>query len=115
METDNKPGITLSAEDFGTLCICALRYCMGRETYMPDLVRSIVRQHLTEMNGKDVLVMEGDCDVQERMELWGSDSIDKPGWLKWHEEISAELKRRDDERLGIIHEVKHATKHKGGK
>ena len=87
----------LSEEDFGTLAICAIRYCHGRQTYMPDLVRDIVRPHLTELSGRDLNVMLEDCDFQERMHMYGDERIDKPGWLKWKEELTAEKERRTDE------------------
>lgn len=35
--------IKVDEQDFGTVCVCALRYAMGRETYMPSLVRDFVR------------------------------------------------------------------------
>lgn len=35
--------ITISEDDFGILAICAIRYCHGRETYVPELVRSVAR------------------------------------------------------------------------
>ena len=86
----------LSEEDFGTLAICAIRYCHGRQTYMPDLVRDIVRPHLTELSGRDLNVMLEDCDFQERMHMYGDERIDKPGWLKWKEELTAEKERRTE-------------------
>ena len=86
----------LSEEEFGTLAICAIRYCHGRQTYMPDLVRDIVRPHLTELSGRDLNVMLEDCDFQERMHMYGDERIDKPGWLKWKEELTAEKERRTE-------------------
>lgn len=88
--------ITLSAEDFGILAICAIRYCHGRETYMPDLVRSVVKSHLNEIEDRDLAVMIEDCEFQECANLYGNEKIDKPGWLKWREELLAERERRED-------------------
>ena len=84
-------------DDFATLAICAIRYCHGRQTYMPDLVRGIVRQHLTELSDKDLTVMIEDCNFQERFHLYGDERIDKPGWLKWKTELIAEKERRAKE------------------
>jgi len=89
--------MTLSQEDFGTLCICAIRYCHGRQTYMPDLVRGIIRPHLKELEDRDLKVMLDDCDYQADMKLYGDERIDKPRWLKWAEELKAEKERRADE------------------
>ena len=41
--------IALTPEDFATLAICAIRYCHGRQTYMPGLVQRIIRPHLAEI------------------------------------------------------------------
>jgi len=81
--------------DLGTLCICAIRYCQGRETYMPDLVRGIVRPLLPKLTNKDIGIMVQDCDFQRNMSLYGDERIDKPGWLKWERELIAEQARRE--------------------
>lgn len=84
----------IDKEDFATLCICAIRYCQGRETYMPDLVRSIVRPHLTEFSDKDLQVLIDDCVFQENMKLYGNEHIDKPGWILWKNDLLKEKNRR---------------------
>lgn len=86
----------MTAENFGTLCICAIRYCHGRQTYMPDLVRDIIRPHLTELNDNTLAVMIEDCGFQRRMNLYGDVLIDLPGWLTWEQELLAEKNRRAD-------------------
>lgn len=86
--------VNVDEQDFGTVCICALRYAMGRETYMPSLVRDFVRPLLNRLPDKTLAVMINDCEEQERMNLWGSVTIDKPGWIKWKHELLAEKERR---------------------
>lgn len=88
--------IKLTQDAFGILAICAIRYCHGRETYMPDLVRQKVRPHLAEIDDRDLNVMIEDCAFQERFCMYGNETIDKPGWLKWAEELKAEKQRRED-------------------
>ena len=85
----------ITQDDFGTLAICAIRYCQGRQTYMPDLVRRIVAPHLPDISNKDLSVLIEDCEYQERMQLYGDKNIDKPGWIRWHEILTAERKRRE--------------------
>ena len=87
----------LEKDDFGILAICAVRYCHGRQTYLPYLVRNIVRPHLRELSDKDLNVMIEDCDFQERMNLYGDERIDKPGWLNWKADLIAEKERRASE------------------
>lgn len=87
--------------DFGTLCICALRYCQGRETYMPSLVRDIIRPLLPQLTDRDIRVMLEDCDFQRKYDMYGDEHIDKPGWLQWEQELKAERARRDFHQSGV--------------
>lgn len=87
--------IRISENNFGILAICAIRYCQGRQTYMPDLVRSVVKSHLYAVEDNDLAVMIADCEFQEWANLYGDEKIDKPGWLKWRETLLAEKVRRE--------------------
>ena len=84
----------IEIDDFETLAICAIRYCQGRQSYMPDLVRGIIRPCLSELSYNCLNVMIDDCEFQEVATLYGDERIDKPGWLKWKEELIAERERR---------------------
>lgn len=88
--------ITLSQKDFGTLAICAIRYCHGRQSYMPGLVRGIVRPYLRKISDKDLNIMLEDCEFQSQTQMYGDERIDKPAWLKWHEELEVEKERRNN-------------------
>lgn len=87
-------GITVENKNFATIAICAIRYCMGRKTYMPDLVRSIVTPLLSELSDNDIIVMLNDCEFQAFSQDYGDEQIDKPGWLKWQSTLQDEAKRR---------------------
>lgn len=89
-------GYKLTQDDFGTLCICAVRYCHGRRTYMPSLVREIITPHLAELSDKDIAVMIEDCAFQRRFDLYGDENIDKKGWLDWEQMLIQEQKRRNN-------------------
>ena len=80
-------------ENFGTLAVCAIRYCQGRQTYMPELVRGIIREHIAEVTNKDLQVMINDCESQALWGDYGSD-YDKRGWLEWKEFLLTEQKKR---------------------
>ena len=56
--------IDISQEDFGTLCVCALRYCHGRRTYMPSLVQQIVMAHFKDLSDRDLKVIADDESFQ---------------------------------------------------
>ena len=82
-------------EDFGTLCICAIRYCHGRRTYMPELVTEIISRHFDKLSDRDIQVMIDDCKFQEQANLYGDEYVDKPLWLKWRETLEAEKIKRN--------------------
>lgn len=85
--------IKLSAEDFAVLAQCAIRYCHGRQTYMPDMVRGIVKPHLRELTDLDIARLLRDAEDQ----VWfGDEQIDKPGWLQWRKELENERSRRNN-------------------
>ena len=87
----------ITQKDFGTLAICAIRYCHGRQTYMPSLVREIIAPHLPDVSDIDLMVMINDCEFQERYNLYGDERIDKPGWIQWKELLVAEKNRRTND------------------
>ena len=78
--------ISISKEDFGTLCICAVRYSMGRRTYMPSMVQNIVREHLSDLSENDINVLLQDKAFQARMDMYG-DPCDKADWLKFWDDV----------------------------
>lgn len=94
---DMKKKVSFEQDALGTLCICAIRYCMGRQTYMPDLVREIVRPLLPSLTDKDISIMLDDCDYQARYDLFGDEQIDKPGWIRWKDELLDEIRNRREE------------------
>ena len=88
--------ITMNEKDFATLSICAIRYCHGRQTYMPGLVQGIVREHLHELENRDLHVMLNDCEWMNEDD-YGDPLIDKPEWLKWKEDLENEQARRQQQ------------------
>lgn len=85
--------MNINNDDFGTLAVCAIRYCQGRETYMPGLVRRIVKEHISEVTDKDLQVMINDCEYQYS---FGDENIDKPKWIEWKDFLINEQKRRQE-------------------
>lgn len=90
-----KEKVQINPKDFATLAICAIRYCQGRQTYMPSLVQGIIKSHIDKIDDRDLHAMIEDCDFQERCNLYGDEMIDKPGWLRWKEFLLEERKRRE--------------------
>ena len=86
--------IEISQDNLGTLCICAIRYCMGRMSYMPSLVQGIVSGLLPHLSDQTIGVMRDDCDFQRRTKQYGDERIDKPGWIRWRDLLEEEKARR---------------------
>ena len=59
MEIKNKILLIPSGEvdEFGAIINCAVRYCIGRESYMPHLVINYIRKHPEMLDAKSIYVM----------------------------------------------------------
>lgn len=86
--------IRMDEHDFGLLCVCALRDCQGRKTYMPSLVQGIVKGTIKHISDADLKIMLDDCDFQRRANLYGNERIDKPCWLNFEQFLKDEAERR---------------------
>lgn len=60
MKISDRPVIDPADDDFGAIIVCAIRYCLGRRTYMPNLVRNYVRPLLPFLDENTVGCMERD-------------------------------------------------------
>lgn len=89
--------ITITQENIGNLIICAIRYCQGRQTYMPSVIQRIGRLYLRDLSDNDLKVLIDDCDFQEKMQTYGDERIDKPGWIQWRADLMKEAERREAE------------------
>lgn len=79
-----KPDVDPADDYFGTICTCAVRYSLGRQTYMPTLVQSFILPLLPKMSEKTLAVMERDI---RQARSYGDPSIDRPTWMKFLSEI----------------------------
>ena len=90
MSTNKKPNIDLADHDFGCLVTCAIRYCLGRCTYMPKLVCDFVFPLLPYLDDQTIGCMER--DIQEAPS-YGMD-CDYATWMQFLKQIRAEMERR---------------------
>lgn len=88
--------IHMDPADLGTLCICSLRYCIGKQSYIPDTVQRICLQYLEKLSGDDIDIMLHDCMMVDRYYLYG-DGLNKKGWTKLRNALVAEKERRERE------------------
>ena len=84
--------ITLfNTDGFCLVCICAVRYCLGRRTYAPGTVMGFIKPILPALDDKTLYVMARDIAEADN---FGDAEIDAPMWAEFLAEIEKEWKRR---------------------
>jgi len=91
------PVVAANDDDFGCVLNCAVRYSLGRQTYMPHTVMSYIKPLLPHLTKRTLVCMERDIREAESFGVgYGSETIDKPAWLNFLQEVQNELSRREN-------------------
>ena len=85
--------IILTQENIGILVTCATRYAIGRQSYMPYLVTSIVKPLLDKLDDKTLGCLIRDIEGAPSL---GDELIDEPMWDDLLKLAKVEQKRRKD-------------------
>ena len=93
--------------DYGIICLCAMRYALGRQTYMPGLVQDYIRANIADIESRDITAMIWDINEADRItehkrpdgsilkiDGLGSTTIDRPGWERFRAFLMSEIKKR---------------------
>ena len=80
-------------EHLNAVLICAVRYCIGRQSYMPGLVQEWIMRHEDLLTQQTMEIMIRDIDEADRIHHYdkfdidglGDTKIDRPGWEKFRE------------------------------
>ena len=91
------PTIEPSDDFFGAILNCAVRYAIGRETYMPGLVIDFITPLIPYLNDKTLWCFDQDVTDARWSGGYGHPDIDEPGWMRFHEAVRAERTRRGHE------------------
>lgn len=85
-------------DEFECVLTAAMRYSLGRQTYMPPVVVDYITPLISELSDKFLYVAMRDIDEQrERGEkALGNPTIDKPVWDEFYKKIKIEYERRKD-------------------
>ncbi len=95
MGTVKVHGWVAVTQDFELMMISALRYAIGRYTYMPSVTIDYIRYLIPQLSAKTLYVMKRDIDEEtaryQRMEreLYKADE-----WAKLAEEIRVEYEQK---------------------
>ena len=101
-EKQTKPKIELDDDLFGAVLNCAVRYAMGRQSYMPSLVVDFITPLLPYITQKTLGVFKQDYEINQRTAdengwaMFGDTKIDKPLWDKFYADVCAEIEKRND-------------------
>lgn len=92
--------IDVNDDNFGAVLNCAIRYCLGRRTYMPKLVMDYVRPLLPDLSDKALWCMEKDI-LQHKADgySYGDPSIDVPAWQEFLSQVQREIRRRKEQSI----------------
>lgn len=85
--------ITLD-ENFESIIICAVRYCLGRRTYMPSLVVSYITPLIPNLSDKTLYCLEKDVIGAKDTCGYGDKHADEPVWMKFLYCIQWEIQLR---------------------
>jgi hypothetical protein len=87
----------LGSENFWLICICAVRYALGRRTYIVHTVCRFLMPLIPEMPYKELKVIRR--DIQEHGETGGKDAYgdecDYDDWMTLYTALEREVNRRE--------------------
>lgn len=92
---NRKSMIDPSGDVFGAVLNCAVRYALGRQSYMPHLVMDFIRPLLPSLSGKTLWCFDNDIEEAERNDCLGDPKSDAPEWRTFHAAVRAERIKRD--------------------
>jgi len=97
MKKEKKLVLDLSShyesEDFASILICAIRYSLGRRTYMPSTVTHFIMSHCKDLlSKKDLRVMIDDVD---KCKNYG-EKCDEDTWIEFLSWLNNEYLKRTE-------------------
>lgn len=84
------PAIQADNGELGSVFICAVRYCLGRCTYMPKLVTDFILPYIPYLENRTLSVMMR--DIQEAPS-YGMD-CDRTMWMYFLQKLQYEADKR---------------------
>lgn len=79
-------------EDFGTILNCAVRYSIGRQTYMPKLVMDFIKPLLPHLTDRTIYCLEK--DITGYYSDYSDKTIVDPDWTRFLYAVRCEREKR---------------------
>ena len=86
--------LTQEQEDFESVLICAIRYCLGRRTYMPHIVIQFVEERIDTLSQQTITCIIRDIENFNHGGLIGDPDIDDPAWKSFLYKLKNEQQER---------------------
>lgn len=83
-------GVDPASSDFGALCTCAIRYCIGRRTYMPSLIIDYLTPLIPKLETRTLVVIA--TDIKGTANL--GDDCDAAAWNRFLSAVETEITKR---------------------
>ena len=84
-------------KDFETILLCAVRYAIGRKSYMPSMVIDYITPLLPYLSDNTLRLMANEITEYEAYEGGlGDEKIDKPYWEQFLRKIRLEMGGRNE-------------------
>ena len=81
-------------DDFGAVCNCAVRYCLGRRSYMPSLICRYIIPLLPELTDETLDCFERDIAERKKDGFNFGDSCDYETWDTFYKAVCKEIEGR---------------------
>lgn len=83
-------------DNFGAVCNCAVRYCLGRRSYMISLVCGYITPLLPELTDNTLDCFERDIAERKQKGFYFGDSYDYKTWEQFYKAVCKEIEGRKD-------------------
>jgi len=67
--------VKVESDEFGLVLNCAVRYCLGRRTYMPSNVIRFITPLIPRLTTRTLYVFKNDIDKQEGCGGYGDENM----------------------------------------
>ena len=91
---NSKQALDPTNDDFGAVCNCAVRYCLGRRSYMPSLVCGYITSLLPELTDKTLNCFERDIAERKRTGFDFGMDCDVKTWDAFYKAVCNEVEKR---------------------
>ena len=83
-------------DEFEIVCNCAMRYCLGRRSYMPSIICGYIAPILPKLTDKTLDCFERGIAERKRTSFDFGDSYDYETWDAFYKAVCNEIERRKD-------------------